>query len=155
MKINFPSKEEFLSSNPTIRFFFPTQDEEYLYTLFLVNHPDSPLFPLSIDDRINYVENVLKSPYEPLSEDIDTLLRYTLSLEQRALTDWLNTLHERQKFFASIPYTLETVDIKDAMLARTPKLWDDYERVKKKLMESEDKTEQGLTESLSEKGLIW
>lgn len=154
MKVNFTSKEEFLNSNPTIRFFFPSQDAEYLYTLFLVNHPDSPLFSLHTTDRVDYIRNVLKTSYEPSQEDIETLLNYTLSLEQRALKNWLDTLHERERFFSSIPYTLETVDIKDAMLARTPKLWDDYERVKKKLMESEDKTEQGLTESLSEKGLI-
>jgi hypothetical protein len=35
---------------------------------------------------------------------------------------WEQTLHERDDFIASIPYTLETFEAKDKMMAITPKL---------------------------------
>jgi hypothetical protein len=45
-----------------------------------------------------------------------------LSKAERALMRWEKTLHERDDFIASIPYSLDTFEAKDKMLANTPKL---------------------------------
>lgn len=67
---------------------------------------------------------------------------------------WEQTLHERDDFIASIPYTLDTFEAKDKMMAITPKLWDQFEAVLDRLNKEQGTTMGDIEESLSEKGII-
>lgn len=68
---------------------------------------------------------------------------------------WEATLHEREDFMNSFPYSSETYKIKDEMLSNTPKLWSSYEAILERLTKEEtSKTFGDQEESLAEKGEI-
>ena len=153
MKILFPPNQDFFLANPDVLHFFSPSPE--VQAAFYLYHPDSPIFTLSISDKVEFVKEHLGELTIPIVHSHrERIEKYTFSLEQRALANWLKTLQEREEFFSSIPYALDTVDIKDAMLARTPKLWDAYEQVKARLTQASETTQEGTQESISEKGII-
>jgi hypothetical protein len=67
---------------------------------------------------------------------------------------WEKTLHERDDFISSVPYTLDTFEAKDKMMSLTPKLWDQYESIQERLTKESAKTRGDVEESLSEKQII-
>lgn len=154
MTLNLTSLNNFKESSKELRFFFPNTEDEYLYALCLIHHPSSPLASLPLADRISYVKERLNYSFPLKEEDVETLTKYALSAAQRALSNWLKVLHQREEFIASLPYDKENAELKDSMLARTPKLWEDYRRVLRQLEEEDASVQKGTTESLLEKGLI-
>jgi len=72
-----------------------------------------------------YKDFLLSDPsfsWEEYQEIIYLIEDKVLTKAERALMRWEKTLHERDDFIASIPYSLDTFEAKDKMLANTPKL---------------------------------
>lgn len=126
----FDVDKEFFSSNPHMRILLKDYlkvPSRYLWAVFLYAHPESKFFELSPQDRKNliYHDYLLQDPefsweaYAPLIEHIESHL---LTRAQRSLTLWEKTLHERDEFLASIPYSLDTWEVKDKLMANSSKL---------------------------------
>jgi hypothetical protein len=159
---NFDPFQDFFNSNPQLKILFKDYlkvPSSHMWGLFLYSHPDSKFFNESPEDRKDLIfKDYLKKDktfdwdkYEELLKKIEVSV---LTKAQRALMRWEQTLHERDDFIASIPYTLETFEAKDKMMAITPKLWDQYEAVLDRLNKDQGSTMGDIEESLSEKGII-
>ena len=158
---SFDIHKDFYSTNPEVSILFKDSiPSEHLWALFLYAHPDSKFFDLSPKDRqeLIYKDYLLSDPSFSWESYSDTLLfieEQLLTKAERALMRWEKTLHERDDFIASIPYSLDTFEAKDKMLANTTKLWDQYESIMERLSkERQTKTLGDLEESASEKGDI-
>lgn len=159
---NFDPFEDFFSINPQLKIIFKEEYEEqvpssHMWALFLFAHPESKFFDESPTTRKSLIfKDYLKSDptfswdtYEPILKKIE---EKCLSKAQRALMRWEKALHERDDFFASIPYSESTYELKDKMLSNTPKLWDQYESVQVLLAkEQASKTHGDVEESFLEK----
>jgi hypothetical protein len=159
---NFDPYQDFFSSNPQLKVLFSkhlSTPSSHMWALFLFAHPDSKFFNESPEDRksLIYKDYLKEDPtfdwdeYSPLIEVLNT---YVLTKAQRALMRWEQALHERDDFMASIPYTVDTFELKDKMMAATPKLWDQYESILERLTKEQSSTHGDQEESLSEKQLI-
>jgi len=159
---SFDPYQDFFASNPQLKILFKdytSLPSKYLWALFLFAHPDSKFFNESPEDRkkLIYKDFLAEDPKFSFDdyEDLITLIQTSvLTKAQRALMRWEQTLHERDDFIASIPYTLDTFEAKDKMMAITPKLWDQYEAVYDRLNKEQASTHGDIEESLSEKGII-
>lgn len=159
---SFDPYEDFFQVNPQLKIIFQKEYEDkipssHMWALFLYAHPDSKFYDEAPPTRRNLIlkDYLHEDPtfswdtYEELVEKIETKV---LSKAQRALMRWEKSLHERDDFFASIPYTAETFEMKDKMLAATTKLWDQYEAVQERLAkEKVTQTHGDIEESFLEK----
>lgn len=162
---NFDPFEDFWQSNPQLRVLFKDEykarvSSQYMWALFLYGHPSSKFFnetPQTRKDLI-YKDYLLSDPafkWEDYDSTLKTLEEHCLTKAQRSLMRWEKSLHEREDFMDTVPYTTETYKIKDEMLANTPKLWASYEAILERLTKEESAQTFGdQEESLSEKGEI-
>ncbi len=159
---NFDPFEDFFKSNPQLKIIFQKEFEDkvpshHMWALFLYAHPSSKFYDEAPSTRktLIYKDYLKEDPtfswdtYELTLELIETKV---LSKAERALMRWEKSLHERDDFFASIPYSEATFEMKDKMLAATTKLWDQYEAVQERLSkEKVSQTHGDIEESLLEK----
>lgn len=159
---NFDPYQDFFETNPQLKVLFKEyldSPSSHIWALFLYAHPDSKFFNESPEDRksLIYKDYLHSDPtfsWEEYAPLIDKLQTHVLSKAQRALMRWEQTLHERDDFISTVPYSLDTFEAKDKMLANTPKLWDQYEAVLDRLTKEQGSTHGDIEESLSEKGII-
>lgn len=162
---NFDIYQDFFSSNPQLKILFKDEikakvPSNHLWALFLYAHPDSKFFNESPEDRKNliysdYLSKDSKFTWEKYEDTLQKIETHVLSKAERALMRWEQTLHERDAFMASLPYTLDTFEAKDKMMASTPKLWDQYESILERLTKEKTHATHGdVEESLTEKGDI-
>lgn len=86
--------------------------------------------------------------------DQDLLQKFFLTKAEKYLIGWEEKMDERQNFIASIPYSSETFEVLDKMMASTDKMWKQYLACLKDV-EDEDSTAMGNSqESTAELGLI-
>lgn len=103
----------------------------------------------------DFLERDPSFSWDDYTELLTLIEEKVLTKAERALMRWEKTLHERDDFIASVPYNETTYEMKDKLLANTPKLWDQYESISEKLLkERQAKTHGDIEESLAEKGDI-
>ena len=162
---SFDVYQDFFSTNPQLSILFRDEikskvPSKHLWALFLYAHPDSKFFNESPEDRRNLIFNdyLLKDKsfsWESYEDTLKKIEEKILTKAQRALMRWEQTLHERDDFMASLPYDLDHFEVKDKMMATTPKLWDQYESILDRLTKEKTHATHGdQEESLSEKGDI-
>lgn len=159
---NFDPFEDFFSINPQLKIILKQQYEDevpssHMWALLLFAHPESKFYdeaPSTRKDLI-YKDYLRQDPtfdWENYQDLILVIEEKCLTKAERALMRWERALHDRDDFFASIPYSESTYELKDKMLANTPKLWDQYEAVRVQLAkEQATKTHGDLEESFIEK----
>lgn len=159
---NFDPFEDFFSTNPQLKiilrkFYEDKVPSSHMWALFLFAHPESKFYdeaPATRKELIfkDYLRGDPSFSWEKYQDALTLVEEKCLSKAQRALMRWEKALHERDDFFASIPYSESTYELKDKMLANTTKLWDQYESVRSHLAkEQASKTHGDLEESFIEK----
>ncbi len=118
----------------------------------------SPLYNLDPNSKKELIEeNYMKSKvdWKSLEEAIATYNNTTKSVNRRLLEDWLSMLYERRDFIRNTPYNKDTFKMLEELNSNTNKMMQDYARMSKELStESDEATQGGSIESLSDKGLI-
>jgi len=130
-----------------------------MWAIALFTDPESRLSKLS---KARKQEIIQKDYYKGLlnwdkyKEHIDIYKSLYTSQAVRSLVNWEEKLQERDAFLKEVPYSLDTGETLDKMLANTSKLYDLYEKILEKLKEEESEgvTKGGRTESLGEKKLL-
>ena len=157
---NFDPFLDFYKTNPQLRIILKDYlkvPSKHMWALFLYAHPESKFYDEAPSTRKSLIyKDYLESDPTFSWEAYEALLSFIeekcLSKAQRALMRWEKALHERDDFFASIPYSETTYELKDKMLANTTKLWDQYQSVQVMLSkEQASKTHGDLEESFIEK----
>lgn len=124
-------------------------------------HPESRLAKFSIEEKWIVIEDDIVSFKDFKRESIKTLIsvykKMFLTQAQRSLINWRDKLEERDAYLISVPYSqLELAEAQklDLLLAGTPKLYEQYNKILDSIEEEESKgrTKGGRAESASEKG---
>ena len=133
-----------------------------MWAISLLSHTKSKFANLSYDDRLQLVnEDFLEGEFELDPEErhydlIKAFKKHCMTRIQRIAKQWGDKLDERFKFLDEVPYTPETAEFLDKMMAGTDKMWRQYITCLKDL-EDESAASQvmgGATESLSEQNRI-
>jgi len=103
-----------------------------------------------------YLKDIdLELPNELLERTLKDFEDVFLTKAERFLLHWEEKLEERDTFIASIPYNETSYDMLDSMMARSEKLWKQYEVALETVRkEKESSTLGGAQESIAEQGKI-
>lgn len=159
---SFDPFSDFYQTNPQLKIIFKSEYENkvpssHMWALFLYAHPESKFYDESPSTRKelifrDFLHQDSSFSWDDYESTILTIEEKCLTKAQRALMRWEKALHDRDDFFASIPYSESTYELKDKMLANTPKLWDQFQAVQTLLAkEQASKTHGDLEESFLEK----
>lgn len=138
-----------------------------MWAIALCYHPKSDLYYLN--DKEERVFDMVKDKsfkLEDYKEHVNNFKDMCLTQAEKSLSTWESRMKERDDFIASIQYTLDAYDdfgkLKkgsasqlDTMAANTYKLYQDYFKIKKELLDEEQvKGKGGKNKSLSDAGDI-
>lgn len=129
---------------------------------FLDQSPYNKYKNLQTKDREFIIaKDILKNPKFKFDSPkvqpyVELYSKLVLSPAQRALNNWKIKLEERDQFIADTPYTLDTAEQLDKIIANTPKHYDNYYRILDELTkeDSGNKNKGGRVDSLSDSGKI-
>lgn len=133
-----------------------------MWALSLLIHPKSKFANATYADRLvlvneDYLEGKLTiSPEKNHKELVDCYKKFAMTRTQRIARQWGDKLDERFELLESMVYTLETAESLDQMMARTEKLWKQYQTCLKDLGDenAHSQVQGGAVESLTEKDII-
>lgn len=131
-----------------------------MWGIYLLYHPKSRFFNLEQKMKEELVaKDYLKDEkfkWNSLKKEIELFHRLILTAAKRAIIQWNKMMDERQEFMDTEKYDGDNWEMKDKMAIATPKLYAEYDRIKKSLDEESEEgiIEGGGEESASEKGLI-
>ena len=128
-----------------------------MWATALVYHPESKYANLDEESRVKEIleDLELTITWADYTDLHDHFKRLCLSKAQRFLISWESKLEERNQFIDSLPYSADTYEILDKMMASTDKMWKQYMTCLKDV-ENEKATQSkgGAQESLLEKGIL-
>ena len=152
--------KDFIKCNPRAKIILSKQKlaSKYLWAVAYFCDRKSPLYNLDNNSKKEMIEeNYFKGKidWKSLEETINIYNNATKSVNRRLLEDWLSMLYERRDFIRNTPYNKDTFKMLEELNSNTNKMMQDYARMSKELsIESDDATQGGAIESLSDKGLI-
>lgn len=172
---NFNPEDNFWDVNPQHKIIPPfsilykeygkKKSSKIMWACVMMSHPDpekNKLYRLPYEDRKraieeNYLESIIDWDDELLVECLNKYETVCLSAVERALKAEKDFLEKRAKFLTEAPYNLETMQIIDASVARTAKIYENFERIEEKFNQSRALSSTvygGRQESYAEKKLL-
>lgn len=153
-------EKDFLKTNPRAKIVLGKYklSSKTLWAIAFLCDRKSPLYNLDPNSKKELIEeNYFKGKvdWKSLEEVIGVYNNVTKSVNRRLLEDWLYMLYERRDFIRNTPYNKDTFKMLEELNSNTNKMMQDYARMSKELStESDEATQGGAIESLSDKGLI-
>lgn len=136
------------------------ESSRIMWSIALFCEIDSKFYNLQEEERKKLIlSDYLKMDIDwdkELGEYVKLYQELNLTQAERSLTNFLNKLVERDQFLNDTPYSLDSADSLDKMMANTSKLYDHYNKIQKMLDADniEQKGKGGREESLSDSGDI-
>lgn len=149
-------------SDPQLKSIFAVEyglkySSKLMWSLMLLEHPDSKYYDLDKDSRKIRVEEDYYKDTLDLEKYEDTISKiddFILTKTKRRLKDWETKLEERDAFIGNTPYNDESYEMLDKMMGATDKMWKQYLAILKLVEEEDSKTGGDIELSLKERGLI-
>ena len=128
-----------------------------MWAIFLIYDSDSEFFNLELSDKINLISKDFlnfKFDEDKHKNIVNAYIANAITPAKRQLYMWNRKMDEKTGYLETLTYENDW-EVIEKLLSSNSKLYDEYERVVKKLeQESEGKLQGDVEESITEKGEI-
>lgn len=158
-------ENDFFDQNPELRYisevkkivqeFSKKEASQILWAIFLIEDPTSRLYRMPKEQRIEEVKkNYYNIDTDRFKELISIYPYLVLSKEQQMFKVHVDKLDELTSYLKNLVLSNPTeFDTSLKILEKLPKIWDGFDKVKRRMIEAEEKTNlrAGAVESAREK----